>query len=363
MEAVGRLTAGVAHDFNNQLTVIGSNLEMIAGRLPPDQAKLSRHTQAAMQGVRRAALLTGRLLAFSRHPAPEPESVEVDRLIGGLAELLRRTMGNRITMRVSLSNSPWFVWADVNQMENAILSLLVNARDQVPDGGVLDIVVANLTVDDSSAAALSMTGGDYIEIRIGGEIPIGGLPGPRDWQSDLFMTRAFLREAGGRLLNDEATRLLLPRYVPPRRPSLPRPGDGRVRVMVVEDDDDLRRLCVETLRGHGYDVLEAPDAMDACRLIADQGGIDLLFTDLGLPGGVTGRALADAAQNMDAAIRVLFTTGYDRADIPEGSFLLRKPFNEPQLVAAVQAALAGRRDNLQDGDRTHPRSSSVTGSV
>src|SRR4051794_24993171 len=132
MEALGRLTAGVAHDFNNHLTVISSNVEMLARRLGDDQAALLRHTDAAMHGVRRAAILTGRLLSFARQPAVEHEAVEVDRAVHDLADLLRRTLGDRIGLDVRLSDSPWLAWVDVNQMENALLSLVVNARDEVP---------------------------------------------------------------------------------------------------------------------------------------------------------------------------------------------------------------------------------------
>src|ERR1700722_18534057 len=147
MEALGRLTVGVAHDFNNHLTVISSNVELVARRLDPDQDRLLRYTGAAMQGVRRAAILTGRLLSFSPQPVVEREAIEVDRGGQELSELLRRTLGERVRLEVGLSGSPWFAWADVNQMENALLSLVVNARDQVPDGGTLSIAVTNVRVD------------------------------------------------------------------------------------------------------------------------------------------------------------------------------------------------------------------------
>jgi CheY-like chemotaxis protein len=359
MEALGRLTVGVAHDFNNHLTVISSNVEMLARRLGTDQARLSRHADAAMQGVRRAANLTGRLLLFSRQPAIEPEALDVNRAVDGLAELLRRTLGERITLEVRLSDVSWLAWADINQTENALLSLVVNARDQVPPGGVLSIAVSNVTLDPMFATAHpSVRPGDYIQVAV------TGAPGEKTQDApcgdqmtgvDLLMVRAFVREAGGCLLRSEpasggvSLRLFLPRHVPPRqglpRASAPsRSASGRKTILVVEDEAALRSVCVETLRELAYEVLEAPDAMEAFRLIADHGGIDLLFTDLGLPGGVSGRALADAARNVDPGIRVLFTTGYERPDIPDRSAaLLRKPFNPAQLAAKVRDVLASEQ--------------------
>jgi CheY-like chemotaxis protein len=358
MEALGRLTVGVAHDFNNHLTVISSNVEMVARRLDPGEVRLLRHTDAAMQGVRRAAILTGRLLAFSRPSAAEPEAVDADRLVNGSVELLRRTLGDRIRFEVRVSGSPWFVWVDVNQMENALLSLVVNARDQVPDGGVLSVAVSNVQLDAVFAAANpTVSVGDYIQISVNGSPDTARLArwGSADDLSsaDLFMARAFVREAGGCLLHSDpadggvSLRLFLPRHTPPAMagPAGSCGTAGRKTILVVEDEPAIRCVCVETLREAGYHVLEAPDAMEAFRLIADHGCIDLLFTDLGLPGGVSGRALADAARHVDPAMRVLFTTGYERADLPDraAAALLQKPFNPAQLAAKVQAVLAAER--------------------
>ncbi len=358
MEALGRLTLGVAHDFNNHLTVISSNVEMISRRLEPGQEKLLRHTDLAMQGVRRAAILTGRLLSFSRQPAIEPETVDVDRLVDGLADLVRRTLGERIRLEVELSASAWFAWADINQMENALLSLVVNARDQVPDGGVLSIVVSNVQLDAVFAAANpAVPPGDYIQIAVSGSTDPAEAqrwePAEDLTSADLFMARAFVREVGGCLLRSDpmlcglSLRMFLPRYVPPPVASaaMAHSAGGQTTILVVEDDPAVRSVSVETLRGQGFHVLEAPDAMEAFRLIADHGGIDLLFTDLGLPGGVSGRALADAARNVDPRMRVLFTTGYERADLPDrvAAMLLRKPFNPAQLVAKVRDVLAAQQ--------------------
>ena len=355
MEALGRLTAGVAHDFNNHLTVISSNVEMVALRLDAPRDRLLRHAEAAMQGVRRAAMLTGRLLSFSRHPAPENEAVDVNRLLNGLAELLRRTLCDRIGLDVTLSQQSWFAWADVNQMEQALLSLAVNVRSRVRDGEVLSIAVSNGHLDAMFQATYpSVPQGDYIHITIGDRVDAGR---SGRWQladdltsADLSMARGFIQAAGGYLLRSDPAadgvrlRLFLPRYVPLALSTvaLSCKANEPPTILVVEDDPLVRAACVEVLRGLDYKVLEAPDAMEAFRLIADYGGIDLLFTDLGLPGGVNGRALADAVGNMDAGIRLLFTTGDERADLPDHSqaMLLRKPFSPTQLAAKVRDMLA-----------------------
>jgi CheY-like chemotaxis protein len=278
-----------------------------------------------MQGVRQAAQLTKRLLAFARRPVPEPEAVDVDRLVSGLAELLRRTSGSRIGLEVRLFGSPLFVWADVNQMEHALLSLVLSAREQVPDGGALTLAVSTVRMAQPPA--------DYMQIEL------SGLSRVRDWDTDLIMVRAFARQAGGKLTDNPTPRLLLPRHLPPRASLRERPRGGPARILVVEDDEGLRSLCAETLRGAGYDVLEASDAMEAFRLLTDHGGTDLLFVDIGLPGGVGGQALAHAARDMDETMRVLFTTGQDGSGLPHDAALLRKPFRPADLLAAVRDAL------------------------
>ena len=349
METLGRLTVGVAHDFNNHLTVISSNVEMVARRLDKSQDRLRRHTGAAMQGVQRAAALTGRLLSFSRQPVPESEMVDVNRMVGGVAGLLRSTLGNRAGFDVVLAAEPWFTWADVNQMETALLSLAVNVHKQ--SGAGLGITVSNIHADQVAEA---VPPGDYIQIAIDGAAEpaelrqrcvADGLSG-----ADLSMARAFVRENGGTIVRSDGAagvpslRLLLPRYVPLVQavPVRDRTPGERAKILVVEDDDLVRGSCVEILRGLDYEVLEAADAMEAFRLITDRGRIDLLFTDLGLPGGVSGRALADAARNVDAGLRVLFTTGHEKPDLllRADTVLLRKPFEPDELAARVRDVLS-----------------------
>ncbi|HEX4368141.1 MAG TPA: response regulator [Rhodopila sp.] len=354
MEALGRLTIGAAHDFNNHLTVISSNVEMVANRLDGTHRRLLRHTEAALGAVQRAAALTGLVLSFSRQPAPDPEAVPVDRLLTGLSDLLRRTLGDRVGLDVVPSETSWFTWADVTEMENALLSLAIGARDRLHDGARLTIAVSNVRADAVFRAAYpSVPPGDYVQIAVGGD-PASGEPKawlPADDLSrpDLSMACAFVQDANGFLLRSDSgagewsLRLLLPRFAPPAPAIVASRRDtgGRTTILVVEDDAVIRSSSVRMLRKLDYDVLEAPDAMEAFRLIADHGGIDLLFTDIGLPGGVSGRALAEAARDVDAGIKVLFTTGYERADLPPNTSatLLRKPFSASQLASTVRDIL------------------------
>jgi CheY-like chemotaxis protein len=217
--------------------------------------------------------------------------------------------------------------------------------------------VSNVHLDGVFAAAHpAVPPGDYIQIAVSDS---AGTNPPKDWRpvddlssADLSMARGFVREAGGFLLRSDpvggglSLRLLLPRYTPPA-PTLTvarRDTGGRATILMVEDDAAVRGSCVQMLRKLDYEVLEAPDAMEAFRLIADHGGIDLLFTDIGLPGGVSGRALAEAARNVDSGIRVLFTTGHERVDLPDhaNTALLLKPFTAAQLAAMVRDVLAAQ---------------------
>jgi CheY-like chemotaxis protein len=318
-----------------------------------------------MQGVQRAATLTARLLSFARQAPLEPEPVDVGRLLDGLSDLLRRTLGEGAAITVLDPAEALYVWADPTELENALLSLAVNLRDLIPDGGAV-----TLSVDSARAGGAWMSGdppvlpGDYVRIAFSASCA-GGDGEPAGWRhangsADLSMARSFVREAGGYLLRSDRSRgaaglcLLLPRYQPsPPAAVRPRQAGAPVTVLVVEDDAAVRQACVEALSALRCRVLQAPDAMEAFRLIADHGGIDLLLTDLGLPGGVSGKALADAARNVDRGIRVVFTTGYDRADprgIP-GSVTISKPFSPAQLVECVRGLLGETGSADGQGER------------
>ncbi len=375
MEAVGRLTRGIAHDFNNHLTAISSNIELLMRRLPAGSDALLRRADAAMQGVRRAATLTHRLLAFSRQQPLDPEPLNVGRLVAGMSDLLRRTLGESIAIETVLPGGLWLTRADANQLEAALLHLAVNAHEAMPDGGKLTIETANTHLDETYAAGHpDATAGAYVMLAVT-DTGTGMSRETLGRVFDPFFTTKFGSEASGlglamvysfvtqsrghiRLQSEpgEGTtvRIYLPRYLaqPVAAAVAAQPGpiparDAGETILVVEDDEDVRRSSVEALRDLGYVVLEAPDAMEAFRLIADRGGIDLLFTDVGLPGGVNGQALADAARNVCPELRVLFTTGYnlsaalqDQQAATQGMHFLAKPFTFDELAAKVRECLS-----------------------
>ena len=389
MEAVGRLTGGIAHDFNNHLTVISSNIELLKRRLPAGTAGLARLADAAMHGVHRAATLTQRLLAFSRQQTLDPEPLDASQLVSGMLDLLRRTLGEGIVVETVSAGGSWLTRIDANQLESAFLNLAVNARDAMPRGGRLIIETANVALDESYIAKhAELTPGQYVMIAVRDT----GTGMSADVQARAFepffttkpfgqgtglglsMVYGFVKQSGGHVRIDSepgqgtTIRLYLPRYVQQQSPpavtvgaAAPRALGEAETVLVVEDDDTVRQSAVEALREMGYEVLEAPDAMEAFRLIADRGGIDLLFTDVGLPGGVNGRALADAAHNINPALKVLFTTGYTReATLKSGALhgdvhFLAKPFSLQQLEAKVREVL----DAPAPDDAVHVRTESA----
>jgi signal transduction histidine kinase/ActR/RegA family two-component response regulator len=374
MEAVGRLTGGIAHDFNNHLTVISSNIELLQRRMPKGNEALTRLTDAAMAGVQRAATLTHRLLAFSRQQPLDPEPLDAGRLVTNMSDLLRRTLGEDVAIETVLAGGLWQTRVDANQLENVLLNLAVNARDAMPKGGNLTIETANAHLDDSYAAAHSeVTAGQYVMLAVS-DTGTGMTPEVMDKAFEPFFTTkplgqgtglglsmvfGFVKQSGGHVTiysepgQGSTVKVYLPRFVRPEaKPgatarnaaTVQQRGKGET-ILIVEDDEEVRRSSVEALREMGYDVLEAGDAMDGVRLIVDQGGIDLLFTDVGLPGGVNGRALADAARSAQPGVRVLFTTGYTRNAIlhngmlDHGVHFIAKPFTLAALALKIREVL------------------------
>jgi CheY-like chemotaxis protein len=280
--------------------------------------------------------LTGRLLSLSRAHPPEPEAVDVNRLLEGVATLLRRSLGNRVGLDVRLSDELCFVWADLSRLETAVLSLAIDASECMPDGGMLTLSAAAFRLDANTPGVLP---GEYVAIEVGGACRPEG--------AAFDLASGLARAAGGTASMPAAAsvRMLLPRHAPPAAVPLARPDRGRREtILLVEDDAAVRASCVEVLRELDYEVLDAPDAMEGFRLIADRRGIDLLVTDIGLPGGVNGRALADAARQLDGGLRVVFTTGYPPGHWPvrPGTPLLAKPFGPAQLAGIVRQALEVR---------------------
>jgi signal transduction histidine kinase/ActR/RegA family two-component response regulator len=373
MEAVGRLTGGIAHDFNNHLTVISSNIELLQRRLPPNSESLVRLSNSAMTGVQRAATLTHRLLAFSRQQPLDPEPLDLGRLVANISALLRQTLGESVAIETVLAGGLWLTRVDANQLESALLNLAVNARDAMPNGGKLTIETANTSLDDAYAAAhAEVTAGQYVMLAVK-DTGVGMTPEIIEKAFEPFFTTkplgqgtglglsmvyGFIKQSGGHVAiysepgHGSTLKVYLPRFIRPDAKPPASAGTVRARprgsgetILVVEDDEDVRHSAVEALRDMGYEVLEAGDAMDGVRLIVDHGGIDLLFTDVGLPGGVNGRALADAARSAQPGLRVLFTTGYTRNAILHNGVLdhdvhfIAKPFNLTSLAAKVREVL------------------------
>jgi PAS domain S-box-containing protein len=378
MEVVGQLTGGVAHDFNNLLTLVLGGLDVIGRQIPhlPAPGALSRIERArdmALQGVNRAAALTSRLLAFSRQQALAPQAVDANKLVAGTCELLRRTLGETIFLETVLAGGLWQAYVDPNQLENALLNLALNARDAMPDGGRLTIETANASLDHAYVASLPepVDPGQYVMIAVadtGGGMDLATLERAFD---PFFTTKevgkgtglglsqvyGFTRQSGGHVkiyseLGEGTTiKIYLPRRLGVDREVTvgdPIKADGALGVesiFVVEDDDALRTYTSEILRELGYRVFEAANGVTAIATLEQIGVIDLLLTDVVMPGGVNGRQLADEALKRRPNLKVLFMTGYTRNAIVHhgrldaGTHMIGKPFSFQELAARVRARL------------------------
>ncbi len=376
MEAVGQLTGGLAHDFNNLLTGISGALEMIQVRVAQGRiGDLDRYVTAAQGATRRAAALTHRLLAFSRRQTLDPRPTDVNRLVQGMEDLIRRTVGPAIAVEVVGAAGLWDALVDANQLENALLNLCINARDAMPDGGRITIETANRWLDERAARARDLDAGQYLSLCVT-DTGTGMTPEVQARAFDPFYTTkplgegtglglsmiyGFARQSGGqvRIYSEpgQGTTLCiyLPRYygdAPPEEApavSLDRAplSEGARLVLVVDDEPTIRMLAIEVLSELGYTTLEAGDGTAALRLLATGVRPDLLVTDVGLPGQMNGRQVADAALALIPDLRVLFITGYaENAVIGNGQLapnmaLLTKPFAMEALAAKVRGVLAG----------------------
>jgi signal transduction histidine kinase len=382
MEAIGQLTGGVAHDFNNLLQVIIGYLDRLQRRYQPGDASpaavadFNRMTEAALTGARRAAQLTQRMLAFSRRQPLAPRSIDVNRLVLGMSDMLRRTLGETVQLETVVSGGLWRALADENQLENALLNLAVNGRDAMAGGGKLTIEAANAALDEAYCAAASdeVQPGQYVVIAVS-DSGIGMPPEVLNRVFEPFFTTkdvgqgtglglsqvyGFIKQSGGHVKiysevgEGTTVKLYLPRFLADaavaEKPAEPRPVRGGQRsetILVVEDEAEVRRLAVDTLDELGYRVLEAADAHSALQLLEREPTIHLLFTDVGLPGGMNGRQLADQARQRWPALKVLFTTGYARNAIVHhgrldpGVQLIGKPFEAANLAYKVREMLDG----------------------
>jgi signal transduction histidine kinase/CheY-like chemotaxis protein len=388
MEAVGQLTAGIAHDFNNLLTVVLGNLESVRRQSTVTDAAQARALDNATRAARRAAMLTERLLAFARRKPLEPRVLDINEIVLGMSDLLQRTLGERIRVRTVLDSQPWKIEADPTELEAALLNLAVNARDAMPAGGTLMIETANVTLDPAYADMHQVKAGPYVLVSIADS----GVGMSADMLKRVFepffTTKAdgrgtglglsqvygFVKQSGGHVkLYSEpnigtTAKMYFPRVAEPAGTSQPKIGEPKSAeeipaarpgemILVVEDDEDVRNYTVGSLRELGYVVFEAADAASALSIIEAQPSIHVLFTDLGLPGGIDGRALAERARRMRRNLQVLITTAYaGSALVHEGRLdpgieLLGKPFSFDALATRIRAVLdRGRR---QDHDDTH----------
>jgi PAS domain S-box-containing protein len=383
MESIGHLTGGVAHDFNNLLTIIVGNLENLQRKLkspPSDNGNLERLADNAMRGAQRAVFLTQRLLAFSRQQPLDPKPVDVNRLVTEMSDLLRRTIGEQISVEVVLSGGLWRASVDANQLEVAILNLAVNARDAMPSGGKLTIETSNAVLDEGYAAGqVEVAPGQYVALAIT-DSGIGMGPDTLARAFDPFFTTkdaghgtglglsqvyGFVKQSGGNvriyseLGQGTTVRIYLPRMYAEERLVVEEPvvriprGDSSETILVVEDDDDVRAHTTSTLRELGYRILEAPNGKIALEMLAQRPEINLIFTDVGLPGGMNGRQLAEAARLQRRDVKILYTTGYARNAIVHdgrldpGVQLITKPF--------TYSALAARLRDVLDAQSSPPR--------
>ena len=373
MESVGQLTGGIAHDFNNMLAIVIGSLDMVRRRLAPDvDFRIRRGIDNAAEGAQRAAQLTARLLAFSRQQPLDPQPADVNRLVGGMSDMLRRTLGETIRVETVLAGGLWRANIDMSQLEAAIINLCVNARDAMPDGGNLTVETANAHLDDAYVTEhADVLAGQYVMVSVA-DTGTGMAPDIVERAFDPFFTTkgvgkgtglglsqvfGFTKQSRGHVKiysepgQGTIIKLYLPRHYGPSPAdrafaapvALPRARDQEV-ILVVEDEERVRHMSVDSLKELGYRIVQAPDGEKALQLLASEPRIDMLFTDVVMPG-INGRILADRARQQRPDLPVLYTTGYTRNAIVHngvldpGVFFLAKPFTLDQLAAKVRQVL------------------------
>jgi signal transduction histidine kinase/CheY-like chemotaxis protein len=381
MESIGLLAGGVAHDFNNLMTVVIGNLDSVERRLarsgPADAAAVGRPIAAAMQGAKRAASLTQRLLAFSRQQVLAPQQVDLNHLVASLSDMLTRTVGETIAVETTLGSGLWPTFADVSQLENAIVNLVVNARDAMPQGGRITIETANASLDEAYCARFGdVAPGQYVLLSVT-DTGIGISPENLSKVFEPFFTTksaststglglsmiyGFVKQSKGHIRiysevgHGTTAKIYLPRMAGAARIesipaalrvekapiSLAQPGDV---VLIVEDDEDVRDSTVALLRELGYSVLAARNGAEALARLQGSERIDVLFTDVVLSQGMNGRTLAVEAAALRRALPVLFTTGYARSAIihdgrlDPGVQFLAKPYTQREIAQKLRAIL------------------------
>ncbi|UOF18454.1 hybrid sensor histidine kinase/response regulator [Pseudomonas syringae] len=369
MDAVGQLTGGIAHDFNNLLAGISGSLELITKRLAQGRVgDVDRYVSVAQGAVRRAASLTHRLLAFSRRQTLSPRVTDVNGLIHDMEELIARTVGPEIDIKVVAQNDLWPALIDHAQLESSLLNLCLNARDAMPSGGRIIIETANASLEECTDPDHGIPAGEHLSIRVT-DTGIGMSPDIAAKAFEPFFTTkaigagtglglsmvyGFVRQSGGQIrvesIEGQGTSVVmhLPRHT---AENAPRPVEPEVieepphhtgeTVLIVDDEPSVRMLVAEVISGLGYNCLEAADAQSGLQILQSDTRIDLLISDIGLPGGMNGREMADAAGDCRPGLPTLFITGYAKTSVLDDCHLrpctqvLTKPFGLDALAGRV----------------------------
>jgi len=374
MEAVGQLTGGLAHDFNNLLAGITGSLELMKMRVAQGRyGDIERYMTVAMGASRRAAALTHRLLAFSRRQTLAPRPTDANALAGGLLDMIRRTVGPSIEVTAACADGLWPTLVDQPQLENALLNLCINARDAMPAGGRITIETANRAIDRHGAKSLDMPEGQYIALSVS-DTGTGMPPDVIAKAFDPFFTTkplgqgtglglsmiyGFAQQSGGQVRiysevgQGTTVTIYLPRHrgaadiddVPAQAPLAPLAGAGET-VLVVDDEPAVRMLVTDVLHDLGYTAIEAPDGTAGLKILQSQARIDLLISDVGLPGMMNGRQMADAARVQRPGLKVLFITGFaenalmNNGQLEAGMSVLTKPFAVDSLAGRIRELIA-----------------------
>ena len=373
MEAIGQLTGGLAHDFNNMLAVIVGSLNLTKRRLMRGETDVARYLDSALEGAERATKLTNRLLAFSRQQPLAPVALDPNRMVAGMAELLRGALSDNVVLEAVLAGGLWRALADPNQLENSILNIAINARDAMPDGGKLTIETSNAFLDDEYAAThLGVAAGQYVLISVtdtGSGMSAQVLekvfepffttkPPGKGTGLGLSQVFGFVKQSGGHvaIYSELGRGTTIKAYLPRSYRDNEVRGTSRIAVqafptgqpseiiLVAEDDERVILLTVDTLRELGYTVLHADSGAAALAQLKAVPNVDLLFTDIVMPG-MDGRMLVEEALKHNPDLKVLFTTGYapnsvvHNGTLDYGEDLIGKPYSIDQLASKIRDVL------------------------